>query len=195
MFPQASAQIALALPSAVSGFCGVSCFTRDSGMNFQVVEQSKPLTVPPDLREILTSMPLEYGTGGGVHAELPAFRLWTVVDDGVTAGYAWLSRHNGPDGMEYHVNLATLPDHKGCGVASFALVSIEQIMQNDHVPTLYCQVNSNMTESGLWVRQWLLRRGFELVRRDIPERYARLGDAEVASAYPLPIYFRKLLQR
>lgn len=162
-------------------------------MSIRLIKQSKPFAIPSDLREILTSMKLEYGTGGGVGEELPAARFWMIRDDEGTVGYAWLAEHAGPEGNELHINMAVLPQYKGRRIASCTLSSIERQLADEQVPALYGQVNSNKAETGRWVRQWLLRRGFELLRRDIPERYLTLSDSELAANYPCPVYFRKTL--
>jgi hypothetical protein len=162
-------------------------------VSIRLVEQLKPFRIPSDLREILTTMPLEYGTGGGIGAELPAVRLWIVIDEDGIAGYAWLVENLGPEEAELYVNIAVLPHRKGHGTASCALLSIEQTLKDEFVPALYCQVNSNRAETGRWVRQWLLRYGFELLRRDIPDHYATYSNAELSCTYPGPVCFRKAL--
>jgi hypothetical protein len=158
----------------------------------RLIENSGPFVIPPELKNILTSMPLEYGTGGGVGEFLPAIRVWSIgISGGNVGGYAWLAEHAGSDGPEHHINIAVLPRHKRCGAASFALVEIERQLARERFSMLYAQVNSNKPDTGLWVRLWLLRRGFQLLRRDIDESFSKLGDLELATDYPCTVYFRK----
>lgn len=166
----------------------------DGGKAFmRLIENEKPFTIPKELREILTSMTLEYGTGLGVAEILPATHFWSITLNEITAGYAWTVAPLESNSAELFIDIAVLPQHRRCGIASFALSQIELQLANKQIPALYAQVNSNNKDTGLWVRQWLLRHKFTLLRRDIFEGFSMLSDEDLVVQYPCPIYFSKSL--
>lgn len=154
-----------------------------------------PFLIPPALRTHLSSYLLEHGTGGGIGDYLPGDPVWSLsTDAGDVVGYAWLTQHDGPHTPRgHHMNLAVFAQAQGSGAGSFALARLEEYAFANELNELLCQVNSNRPETGAWVRQWLLRKGYEVVRPESErfDRYAAMSDAEYAAMYPCTVYLRK----
>jgi len=162
----------------------------------QFCSEPVPFPIPSDLRTLLGSYVLEFGTGGGIGEHLPGILVWSIrAEGGSVLGYAWLAEHRDPSVPEgYHVNLAVFPERQHKGAGSFALEQVEQHATAMLLRELLCQVNSNKPETGAWVRQWLLRRGYAVLRNvEADSPLATLPDSEFVLQYWRPLYFRKPL--
>ena len=156
-----------------------------------------PFAIPEDLREVLASQVLAYGTGGGIGQNLPCCAAWSIRNDcSAPIGYAWFTEHGPEDQKALHVSIAVLPQHQAKGTGTFALTELEREARQLGFQKLQCQVNSNRPDGGQRVRRWLLAQGY-VVSRDairIPDAYKCMPDDQFAISYPGVVYFYKSVQ-
>lgn len=161
----------------------------------QLHQQPIPYRIPADLREMLSTHVLEYGTGGGIGDDLPACAVWTISnEDNLILGYSWFTEHRDQEqGKDLHLNLAILPEHQGSGIATLALNQLEPKAAKLGFQRLNCQVNSSCPNSGQRVRRWLFRMGYKPYRDSNrePNPYNSMPDEEFIANYPLVVYFSK----
>jgi hypothetical protein len=75
---------------------------------------------------------------------------------------------------------------------------LENEARRTQITALHAQVNNNLPETGLRVRMWLLRRGFELSKDSIDRRqqsamWSRVSIGEYIERCPYPMFFHKKL--
>ncbi len=152
---------------------------------------SPPYETTPELQEMLASMPLEFGTANADLSILPATHAWEILDNGLTVGYAWVSEIPADDEMLPYLNLGVLEGFRGRQYGTRAYRAIEEELAGGDWKRLYCQVNSNKPASGLKVRQFLIKNGFEIIENDYRSMYSDLTDEEFACECAAPLHFFK----
>lgn len=158
-------------------------------------KQNVPCVIEPELRVLLETHVREYGTGGGVGDTLSATAVWRLTSDvgAETLGFAWLSEGKSdymPRGQ--YVVIAVYPRLQGGGTGRAALRQIEKEAAKDlGLRELLAQVNNTDPQTGLRVRQWLLKEGYSVIREE--DRYGEIPDDQYIVRNPMPLVFRKPL--
>ncbi len=165
-------------------------------MPHALIEVSGAFTPTPALKSYLEKYPNEYGAAGRVSIQwgdwVSVWRIESDVSD--ECGYAWWwPRKDEPKARE--ISIAVFGGYAGKGAGGVALKHFEERACALDIATLCGQVNNNLPNTGLKVRHWLTKQGFELFDRNANPRWTHLADAEFLARYPNPIYLRKTITR
>jgi hypothetical protein len=157
--------------------------------------ESIPFPIPGPLQKVLLDYQLETGAGGGVGIELPATKVWTLLDSaGISVGQGWINTQTGPRGeTRSFVNLAVYEGERSKGAAREGLRQIEAALKSGGHTELFAQVNSNREKTGARVRKWLVAEGYILLREDISPRRKDWTDSEIIKGDPCALKFVKTL--
>lgn len=172
-------------------------------MEIELEEQELPFEIPEALLTVLKANPAEYGTGGDIGTVLPCQRVWGVRCGSDLLGFAWV-RADAPKGQDQslYFSQALLPGAREKGIGQRVRESVEDVLRSEGVSHLYVQVNNNLIDKGLRVRERLLRSGYIVDRAQVAEKYlqprgrqlGQLSDQDLVRAYLKPLHFKKSLQ-
>jgi ribosomal protein S18 acetylase RimI-like enzyme len=171
-------------------------------MNIELDEQKLPFEISKSLRDILATNIREYGTGGGIDTHLPCTRAWIARRGSEVVGYAWISEQMHSEGeRSNYFSQAVLPLARNQGVGQTVRRAVEGILSSEGVANLHAQVNNTDADTGLRVRQRLLRSGYAVDRSQLNESWmpkgvpptSSLSDPELIVKYFMPLHFRKSL--
>lgn len=124
--------------------------------------------------------------------------VWRIeAPEDKECGYAWWSpRQNAP--TERDITIAVFDQFAWSGAGSQALTILEKEARQAGISALHAQVNNNEPCTGLRVRRWLLKRGFELSEDSIKQHadsygWRRYPLGEYVERCSFPMFFYKKL--